>query len=188
MKCAGSSKGRFLLSEAPKNRVQKLILNITTATAWQWKRCMYHNSSSTSWTWMQRRAHLPDTACIKTTQLHNLLQKQNQRMVLLQEKGMWVKAGFQLLEFPWLRNKTISTPQVSPHPDNMAHAEIWRTDLPLAAVRNVPLQQGKISCLESPLDVTAQTKYKLLIAGFLVTLPLHVVPGGTYSRFSVLWA
>lgn len=114
--------------------------------------------------------------------------KQDQRMVLLQGKNMWVKGGFQLLNFPWFRNKTISTPQVSPHPDNTAQAKIWRTDLPLAAVRNLPLQQGKISCLESPLDVTAQTKYKLLITGFLVTLPLHVVPGGTYSRLSILWA
>lgn len=39
---------------------------------WQRNRCMYHISSSTSQTWMQRWAHLPDTACIKTTQLHDL--------------------------------------------------------------------------------------------------------------------
>lgn len=122
---------------------------------------------------------------------HNYIFSSKNRIrgvVLLQGKSMWVKGGFQLVKFPWLRNKTVSLPQVTPHPGNTAQAEIWRTDLTLAAVRNLPLQQGKISCLESPLDVTAQTKYKLLITGFLVTLPLHVVPGGTYSRLSVLWA
>lgn len=87
MKSAGSSKGKFLPSEVPRNRVQKLILNITTATVWQEKRCMYHNSSSTSWTRMKRWAHLPDTACIKTTQLHILLQKQDQRSGAIAGKG-----------------------------------------------------------------------------------------------------
>lgn len=37
MKNAVSSKGMFLPSEVPRNRVQMLILNITTTTTWQEK-------------------------------------------------------------------------------------------------------------------------------------------------------
>lgn len=86
MESSGSSKGKFLPSKVPRNHVQKLILNITTATVWQWKICVYQNSS-TSRTWMQRWAHLPDTVCIKTTQLHNLLQKLDQRSGAIAGKG-----------------------------------------------------------------------------------------------------
>ena len=78
MKSAMSSKGTFLPSKVPRNHVQKLILNITTTTMWQGKRCTYHNYSSTPWICRQRLTHLPDTACVKT-QLHILLQKEERR-------------------------------------------------------------------------------------------------------------
>lgn len=79
MKSAVSSKGTFLPSEVPWNRVQKLILNITTTTVWQGERCTYHNYSSTPWICMPRLTHLPHTTCVKTTQLHILLQNQEWR-------------------------------------------------------------------------------------------------------------
>lgn len=185
MKSAGSSKGKFLPSEVPRAEAHSKHYHCYSVAA---KKMHVSRLSSTSQPGCRGE---PIFQILPALRQHSYTISSKNRirgLLLLQGEGMWVKASFQLVKFPWLRNKTISTPQVYPHPDYTTQAEIWRTDLPLAAVRNLPLQQGKISCLESPLDVTAQTKYKLLITGFLVTLPLHAVPGGTFSRLSVLWA
>lgn len=117
MESAGSSKGKFLPSDVPRNHVQKLILNITAAIMWQQK-----NECTTA------PPHHPGPGCrgepifqtLPALRQHSYTIPSKNRIrgvVLLQGKGMWVKRGFWCF---WLRIKTISTPQVSPRPDNIA--------------------------------------------------------------------